>query len=502
MKNVHRFEFTTLFFGDLFIYIASLWLSLCVVLMALPSQLQFFTYFVMCIPLIFGWIFLYKLGGLYDRHLRFNKKKIFGKVWITQIINISIAFVYFDLIKNQVIREEVISHTILLVFLAISTSLIVFWRLRIFSILNTQKPLHIICLGNNVDVQKFHSSLKMLESSGIILHIFTDIKLCLNFISTIYANSSTSSTSSTYANRAKDDSCSVPKVDIFVSSVAYGYFPNEIFTKKSSDVSAVTYVDMSIQVSDNLIQSMNIESNSVSNIAYDLLNKGVEYMDIADFYENVFEMISLQIIDKSWFIRNVSVSKRFVYKFLKRTMDICISLPLAIISIVFYPIVYIAIKLEDKGPIFIFQNRIGEHGSFVRIIKFRSMTVNDEGKWVTKNDNRITRVGKIIRKTRIDELPQLINILQGDLSLVGPRPELPTLVDLYKKEIPFYNARHMVKPGLSGWAQVHHDLPPQSIEETKVKLSYDLYYIKNCGIMLDLQIAFATIKTLLSRTGI
>ena len=183
-------------------------------------------------------------------------------------------------------------------------------------------------------------------------------------------------------------------------------------------------------------------------------------------------------------------------------MDIAIALPLAVLSIVWYPIVYIAIKLEDGGPLFIVQNRVGERGKPVQIIKFRSMRVSDEGKWVTKNDNRITRVGKIIRKTRIDELPQLINVLQGGLSLIGPRPELPTLVELYKKEISHYDVRHMAKPGLSGWAQVHHDVPPHSVEETKVKVSYDLYYIKHKGILLDLKIAFATIKTLLSRTGI
>jgi lipopolysaccharide/colanic/teichoic acid biosynthesis glycosyltransferase len=126
----------------------------------------------------------------------------------------------------------------------------------------------------------------------------------------------------------------------------------------------------------------------------------------------------------------------------------------------------------------------------------------DEGKQLGQNENKITRVGKFLRVSRIDELPQLWNVLRGDLSLIGPRPEFPKLVELYHEQIPYYNMRHLIKPGLSGWAQVHHDTPPQSIEETKEKLSYDLYYLKNRSIALDLKIALKTIKTLLSRTGI
>jgi lipopolysaccharide/colanic/teichoic acid biosynthesis glycosyltransferase len=181
-------------------------------------------------------------------------------------------------------------------------------------------------------------------------------------------------------------------------------------------------------------------------------------------------------------------------------MDVVISFPLALASLVFYPFVIAARKIEGY-PVFIYQERVGKNQKPIRIMKFGSMTVSDGGVWVTKSDNRITKVGAFLRKSRIDELPQLWNILRGDLSLIGPRPELPNLVELYKKEIPHYNVRHLIKPGLSGWAQIHHEKPPHSIEETVDKLSYDLYYVKHRSFLLDLKIALQTVKTLLSRVG-
>jgi lipopolysaccharide/colanic/teichoic acid biosynthesis glycosyltransferase len=135
------------------------------------------------------------------------------------------------------------------------------------------------------------------------------------------------------------------------------------------------------------------------------------------------------------------------------------------------------------------------------------MTTNDQGEYdgATAQKNRVTKVGAFLRKTRIDELPQLWNVLRGDLSLIGPRPELPALAAVYEKEIPYYNVRHLIKPGLSGWAQLYQRVPPKgavATNETKSKLSYDLYYLKNRSMMLDFKIALKTIKTLVSRNGI
>jgi lipopolysaccharide/colanic/teichoic acid biosynthesis glycosyltransferase len=213
----------------------------------------------------------------------------------------------------------------------------------------------------------------------------------------------------------------------------------------------------------------------------------------------------LSLIKYSWFLENISLAPKITYDILKRLMDIVIAVPAGLISLIVYPFVYIAIKLEDGGPVFFSQERIGKNGSIMRIYKFRSMYSNDQVDVLRDSKNRITRIGDTLRKTRIDELPQLWNVIKGDVSLIGPRPELPTLVKLYEKEIPYYGIRHLIKPGLSGWAQIYHDNHPHhgaEVAETKEKLSYDLYYIKNRSFILDIQIVLKTVKKLFSIAGV
>ena len=172
-----------------------------------------------------------------------------------------------------------------------------------------------------------------------------------------------------------------------------------------------------------------------------------------------------------------------------------------IFSLLVYPCVFLCIKLEDRGPVFYRDIRIGLGGKIITILKFRSMSVGivpEIGKKVE------TRTGRFLRKTRIDELPQLINVLRGDLSLIGPRPEQPKLVESYIHSIPFYDIRHLITPGLSGWAQIYHDNHPHhdlDISATKEKLSYDLFYLKNRSIILDIIISLKTIKTMLLSKG-
>jgi lipopolysaccharide/colanic/teichoic acid biosynthesis glycosyltransferase len=213
--------------------------------------------------------------------------------------------------------------------------------------------------------------------------------------------------------------------------------------------------------------------------------------------------LSEAALDEAWVLRSLSENKKDFYDFFKRLIDIVLASVGAVLSLPFYPFAALLIKLEDGGPVFIKQTRIGRGDSPIVIWKFRTMHGSDEGEWLNKTgDKRVTKVGKFLRKSRIDELPQLWNVLGGSLSLVGPRPELPRLVSLYETEIPYYRLRHLVVPGLSGWAQIHHESPPHSLAETREKLTYDLYYIKHRSLFLDVAIVLQTIRTLLSRTGI
>ncbi|MEN9604899.1 MAG: hypothetical protein RJB39_584 [Candidatus Parcubacteria bacterium] len=246
---------------------------------------------------------------------------------------------------------------------------------------------------------------------------------------------------------------------------------------------------------------------------YYLVFEGVKFVTFQDMYERVYDREDLTYIDEEWFIGNITAKNDYVYMILKRVLDLLVVLPLFLISLIFYPFIWLAIKIEDGGPLFAKMERIGQNNKVINIIKFRSMRGVDDGTWVLKEGNaeqkknegrqmRVTKVGKFIRKTRIDEFPQFWNIIRGDLSMVGPRPEMPKMVEVYEKEIPFYSARHTVRPGLSGWAQIHHEIPPHSIEGTKEKLSYDLYYLKHRSFFLDLLIILRTVQTFLSAVGV
>ncbi len=240
---------------------------------------------------------------------------------------------------------------------------------------------------------------------------------------------------------------------------------------------------------------------NLSKDIYSLIFSHVRMIDITHVYENVFGRVPLSAINESWFLENISAHPKTIYDMTKRIMDTIISTILTIITLPIYPFVMLAILCSSHGPIFIFQKRIGKDGNAITIPKFRTMYVNDGGKWVTENDNRITSIGKFLRKTRIDELPQLFSILKGDLSLIGPRPDIYDLGLTLENEIPYYKIRNVIKPGLSGWAQIEQSNPPQSIEETRMRLAYDFYYIKNRSLTLDIKIALRTITTLLSRAG-
>ncbi len=237
-------------------------------------------------------------------------------------------------------------------------------------------------------------------------------------------------------------------------------------------------------------------------LLFEKVKQGTLIIDEAYLYETLFKRVELSDANYRVFFEPVSSSKKIFIAW-KRLVDICVAIPLALVSIVFIVLAAVCIKLEGRGPIFITQTRLGKFGKRIKLFKLRTMTQSDAGKWLKESDNqnKVTKVGYFLRKSRIDELPQLWNILKGELSLIGPRPDLEGFVSRLEEAIPYYNLRYTVTPGLSGWAQINQEKPPQSVEETRERLAYDLYYVKYRSIALDLYIGFKTIKTLLSRTG-
>lgn len=234
----------------------------------------------------------------------------------------------------------------------------------------------------------------------------------------------------------------------------------------------------------------------------------INILDIYDLHGYVFKKISFENINYKLILKSKMFSRDLLYVFLKRVMDICMSFVVLLVLIFIHPFVYFNLKREIKrgegeNSIFITRNRIGLNGKPIKILKYRTMLYSDNGeKWIRDNNtNRVTDFGSFLRKLRIDELPQVFAVIKGDISFVGPRQDEIGLYNKIKEEIKNYDFRYLVKPGLSGWAQTMMNFQPQSIEDTKQRFCYDMYYIKNKSIFLDVLIILKTIKTILSREG-
>lgn len=231
---------------------------------------------------------------------------------------------------------------------------------------------------------------------------------------------------------------------------------------------------------------------------------GVEVMDAPSFYELVQGKLMLESITPSWIIFSSGFRRTNVFSISKRFIDIFLSLVGLLLTLPFFPLIALAIKLDSPGPIFFSQLRIGNKEKPFMLYKFRTMRQDAEERtgaiWASKDDPRVTKLGRFLRNSRIDELPQLYNVLIGNMSFIGPRPERPEFVEKLKQVIPYYSKRHFIKPGLTGWAQVRYSYG-SSVEDAIEKLRYDLYYIKNICPSLDTLIFFETIKVVLFGRG-
>ena len=231
---------------------------------------------------------------------------------------------------------------------------------------------------------------------------------------------------------------------------------------------------------------------------------GLRIRDLSSFFECVQGQIRLDSLRASWLIYGDGFRQGWLRTFVKRCFDLVVALLLLLVFMPIMIVTAVLILLEDGAPIFYAQERVGLGGRIFRVVKFRSMRRDAErdGKprWASANDDRVTRIGKVIRKLRSDELPQLFNVLRGDMSLVGPRPERPFFVEQLTEQIPFYAVRHCVKPGVTGWAQVRYQYGA-SVDDAAEKLQYDLYYVKNHTLVLDTLVLFETVRVVLTGEG-
>ncbi len=232
--------------------------------------------------------------------------------------------------------------------------------------------------------------------------------------------------------------------------------------------------------------------------------EGVKIEEATTYLEKMSGKIEVENLYPSWLVFGEGFRRSTTFILIRRGISIAISLIGLIVSLPLLPLIMLAIRLDSKGPVFYTQTRVGKGGRLFNVVKFRTMRQDAEAangaQWAGNNDPRVTRVGKFLRSSRLDEIPQLWCVLKGDMAFVGPRPERPEFVEWLSKEIPYYGVRHMVRPGVTGWAQVKYKYG-STVEDAREKLQYDLFYIKNASIGLDLLIVFQTVKTVLLRRG-
>ncbi len=442
MKFRHKKEAILLLFGDIVILVVSLWIALFLRQFELVSKGLFLGHLEAFGYIIASWILVYFISGLYEKHTMFLKSKIPTLILNAQFVCSGLAILFFYIIPYFNITPKIT----LFIYIVVSFGLMVLWRIKGVNLIHIPKRESALLIGSGEEIKDLYD-----EVNGNPRYEFS-------FISCIDINKS-------------------ENLD----------FQEEILKRVYSEEVSVIAIDLHNEKVGPILKHL-----------YNLIFSQVKFVDMHKVYEDIFDRVPLSLVKYNWFLENISIAPRYMYDVLKRVMDLVVTIPLFIISLPFYVVAWVLVKFDDDGDLFFAQERIGKNNQVIKILKFRSMSDTESGK-------KVTKIGNILRKTRIDELPQLWNVIKGDISLIGPRPEIGEYVKHYETEIPYYNVRHLIKPGLSGWAQIHQEVAPKfkiGVEETKAKLSYDFYYIKNRSFMLDLKIALQTIKTLLSRSGV
>jgi lipopolysaccharide/colanic/teichoic acid biosynthesis glycosyltransferase len=450
MNPVPKYEHLILLVGDIAVFTLSLWLMLLVRYLELPTYALFILHANPFALLFIVWIMVFFLSGLYGKHTRLFRKNLPGLIFSVQLINTALAGLFFFVVPVFGIAPK----TNLLLYLIISAPLIYAWRVWVFGRMRTTRSLKGVLIAAGSDAQ------------ALATEVASDDRYPFSFAYVI-------------------DTAHAPTHEVIQRACRVAAEDDVTFV-------VIDYADPAV--------------NSALPIIYDAAFHKSRFtlMDVVDLYQEVFDRVPLSLTRYAWVLDQIGASR--TYDALKRAIDIIGAILLGVVSLLVYPFVMVAIKIDDGGPVFIVQERVGRFQKPIRVPKFRTMTGNDGGEYGENGRSKlvVTRVGKWLRLLRIDELPQLWSVLRGDLSLVGPRPELPALAAQYSARIPYYNARYLVAPGLTGWAQIKHDRHPHhgaAMEETKEKLSYDLFYLQHRSFLLDLLILFQTVRIIVTARG-
>jgi exopolysaccharide biosynthesis polyprenyl glycosylphosphotransferase len=445
-----RTNIITLFIGDFAVFVGGLFVALMIRYRAIPESNVVIEHLEAFLGVIMLWLAVFLIAGLYEPTVNLSRKAIPGIVFRAQTVNLALAALVFFIFPIGITPKVTLA-----IYLLVTTLLIVWWRLFVFPSLTLKKTERALMIGSGEDARGLAT---ILNEGRFFSFMSAEVVDPTHF-------------------RDKTE----------LETALRAYIGNH-------------HVSM-------IIGDMHSEyASSLVPLYYELAfrDERVTFLSLHDLYEQVFNRIPPSLVRESWMLEHISLDTHTVGDALKRMFDIVGALLLGIVTFPLLPCIALAIKLDDGGPLLYRTERIGRFNQAIHILKFRTMNGRDRGDDALKSTLTITRVGKILRTTRLDELPQIWNVLKGDLSFIGPRPEMPALAAVYSASIPYYTMRHLIKPGLSGWAQINEYEVPRSgvdIDRTITKLSFDLYYLKRRSLFLDLEIALKTIRTLLARSG-
>jgi lipopolysaccharide/colanic/teichoic acid biosynthesis glycosyltransferase len=448
-------ELLILIVGDIIFFLVALWVTLLFRYLAIPDADLLSAHIGPFLIISTVWLFIFYLSGLYDKHTVFLKSLLFARIINTQVVNILVAALLFLIIPFGIAPK-----TNLVIYLFVSTALITWWRMSAFRFISPKTKYRAILIADGKEAITLVDEINNNDRYNYSFHRLID----------------------------EETARATPE-----------------FEKKLIKLIEKERIDIIVaNPNGEYIAAVLPKLFDMAFIKFELT-----FLDFYKVYEDTFDKVPLSALQYEWFIAHVSHSKSLVYDASKRLVDIVGSILLGAIFLILLPFIYTAMRIEGRGDLFISQERIGQLNKPVTVYKIRTMTENRSASatWTNEDEkegNQVTKVGAVLRKLSIDEIPQVWTILKGDMSLIGPRNDIKGLGERLATEIPYYNIRNFVKPGVTGWAQTHQyymgdNISPQSLEETKERLSYDLYYVKNRSFLLDVEVALRTIKTVISR---
>jgi exopolysaccharide biosynthesis polyprenyl glycosylphosphotransferase len=437
MNSIVKIKQMILAAGDILILYLSLALTLLVRYdqpfntQVLDTHLGPFTY------IFIFWIFIFYVAGLYEiRHLK-NNIDFLKKFGAALIVNAGLAITAF-----YILPLDIAPKTNLFILLAFFAVLGFTWRHFYNRLISSSLPsTNVLLIGNNDTTEEM---VKQVESNPQLGYA---IKYWL-----------------------KDD-------------------------MDDKEIDHISQIIISENINLIAIPEHIKKDSKTARAIYRNLALGIETIDIASFYERIFKKVPLSELSEVWFLENL-VNQNKVYETIKQPCEIIAAFIMLIILSPLMVLLGLLVKLTSRGSVIYKQARVGQYESQFTLYKFRTMTKDAEkegAQWSQKNDARITALGKLLRRSHLDELPQLLNIIKGEASFVGPRPERPEFTEDLKKTIPHYELRHLVRPGIAGWAQLNYRYGA-SVEDTYQKLQYDIFYLKNKSFWLDLSIVIKTLK--------